>query len=1851
MWCCTILLANATAQNLAGTGVLRTSGDENWYLFPGSLFQDRNINDQNFETEPIHNIYTVKAADGEIRRVHYAVDEHGLRANIHSNAAGFTPNKETNSIQSEQGRWPSDDFELALEKFISLRQAEQTPVYPRHSEKVFPKPSIPFNNVSKGMQNQVIKFASSNANLPSLISSKRLFTKFIPIYGQQIPSIGKTLRDEISNTNKAEKESMLKYQAPPVVSSSSYAPSSKISVPNGYFESQRIPKPITVPHYQSSSSVDNFLDNGPIDLTKNFTDIPITKTTEYKDISQSEVLKSPSNIKILQTFSNQAEKEELETFHKTQNKSPLSEVPNNFNQVIFSNVLPQRNENKPEPFMNNSFSTMAKKTQNQPNFNNTFSSVSFESAPLSTIFDSNNDEGGPHYYYVMNVGNNSGDSVSKLIEKYFKTNNTNEILNEDSDNILSESNQEVTKSGNESHSLNNIINRELKLSEGALVQNRINSSFAFSKDISQGSLDSVDSEQHERKSEKPSVEEILGENDINNMLKTVDGEIMLTANNQEIMPSSHSNNKIISINDGLGTILPQLVVDEEIINLQYTDNISNNQATQRHNNSDPTIVNLSEILSNTSRNITNSDITDFSNLKLNNRNPRIQEINSYIISDKALASDPVFPESIQSNLNIIGLDEYIGNLPNSQNKEGHAILTNVTENSSFDEMISNAEAAHVSSLDSLSKNEENKLAKPKIYYSDKNVTRIMAKLNYLEQSEDVTAHNDIKVLDTNQKEEPNLNLLMTHPLLELMIPKAKMNDFMMKINNTPVIIRILHPEFLTTDTIPQIFRIQDAEGNFSNEVFISNFSLNISGNSSIIFDSSQPNSLEYRNDSTSDLFSKIAEIDSLNNAIDQKVKSLAAVNENSTNFSSEILNSDLLNENNMPLFHESENIAKMDFSFADPDTEESRVFEFPSRGQYNTKEPIDINLLENFKTSETNKNETGNSNANKFYAYVANVIHENAFPEKNKYKPKTKFQPIDINEFYKLIYESQPNNVPNGFEIVKNIAKTINAESFMFPKSGLKDFLKAKGMNDVNSVPNKDSENLPSSIQYAFSVDVRINGKFSELIPIWCGLFLVLIAKAENVEEIELFKSKTKDRNWYRFPDNWLQNADINEVNAEIEPTHDIYTVKAADGEIRRVHYAVDEHGLRANIHSNAAGFRPNIETNSIQLEQNRWPSDDFDFSLEKFISMRQKEYTPVFTNLDQMLFSKPLILSSDVNKDGQYQETKFKPVKFNLPTSISSNRLFSKLMPTYSQQFPPTRDSHTFPHTLDEETSHTNRAGKEVMNYQSPSRVTSPNYIPSSKNEASSVSFESQRILRPIIPFQNNPTLSSERFSNNDSVYVAKYSTHIPITRVDDKNISQPEILKFPQNLEIFPNLQTVTNQTENENITFHKASNESPVSEAVIPFTKTVHNGVFTFSNVSKPNTFKLSSNDSVSAIVMPHSNEPKFNNMIPTISFESAPLSTIFDSNSYERGPYYQYLINPGKNSVDIGSKLIDQVFKSIKTNELLNEERENHIITEYNKKRAKSDNKSYTFNIITDNETKLNENINVPNEINSTTLLSKNSFQESLDSIDSKENSDKMQEMISVGNIPNENENNGTLNAVKEDIMLIANYQDVPSLPFATNMVKYIQDDAETIPIQSVEFEEIVNDPSMHNNSSSQTLKIFENPIEEHIGNDSGVGILTEILNKPSKSTNVETADFPTLEIRDKNPTIYENQSSELSDEKLISRPASMKNYFNGETIPETIYLDQNSEILLNHRNKARNMMLTAATENPLSGELNPNVNSIQSSSSNILSNTNENISIESNKHYPDKYVIKIMAKINFLSPVDEVIGHDGIKILN
>ncbi|GBN21399.1 hypothetical protein AVEN_257218-1 [Araneus ventricosus] len=906
VWCCKFLLVSTTAETEADNSLLtRTIGDKNWHLFPDSLHQNGNSNDPSPQTEAIHDIYTVKGSDGDIRRLHYALDEHGLRANIYSKVSGHGPNIETNSLELEPRRWPTDNFNFNLEKFLSMRPTKQTSSFSNFEKLIFPEESPVPQGISINIPNLETKISAAVANTPSSISSKTIFSKFVPSNLQQIPYTGKTFGDKNSYGTNADNENTLKYQAPSVVSSLSYNRISEIPKTNGFFESQRIPKLAIQSYQHPSSSFNKFSYNASTNLSKNLTDISIIKTEEDDDISQSEVQKSSLNLEVfprLQTKTSQPENEEHVESQYIQTKSPLNEPVLVFNLPKQTHADTKTNASKPIPLQPvlNDFTSTKMKTEIQPNYKY-LSSTSFGSSPLSTIFDSNSYEGGPYYHYVMKIGKNSGDTVSDLIEKYFKLSNTHEQINEGKKRVFSGSTKNISESVKDAHAFNNITNPELKLKEQRLNSNENNNITNNIKNdelkLKDDRLDSnennnitnnikndefklkeerLDSNENNntilfsaadlnesfkaanlgnrpRKISQITIKEKISiGNEIHNISESVNEEIMKIVNDQVLSSPLVTKNNATDVVDELKIMPFQLVEIDEILDTSYSNDSSLNQVsyvleehTRKFTDSDSTTGFQSERFDNANRDIISANTTEIPFLKFSDIIPTTHRPNESKELHTLFDSVPTFNDSVNTVPEILLSDKLNGTLLNFENDELNGIFKAIPENSSaLNDLISQVKSTKVSSADILLKNYENDSAASNTYYPDKSVINIMAKLNLLRPADEVILHNEISPHNSSHKEGRGLNSENSHPVLEMMIPKAEMNDFIMKINNTPVLISILHPELIESEIIPHGFTTQDGDQDFSNKYLESNNNSNFSGIFNNILNLIQPDSVK-----------------------------------------------------------------------------------------------------------------------------------------------------------------------------------------------------------------------------------------------------------------------------------------------------------------------------------------------------------------------------------------------------------------------------------------------------------------------------------------------------------------------------------------------------------------------------------------------------------------------------------------------------------------------------------------------------------------------------------------------------------------------------------------------------------------------------------------------------------------------------------------------------------------------------------------------------------------------------------------------------------------------------------------------
>ncbi|GBN21400.1 hypothetical protein AVEN_257219-1, partial [Araneus ventricosus] len=371
---------------------------------------------------------------------------------------------------------------------------------------------------------------------------------------------------------------------------------------------------------------------------------------------------------------------------------------------------------------------------------------------------------------------------------------------------------------------NNIKNDELKLKEEIIDSYENNNTIHFFVANLNESFDTFDIGNHPGKiSQKTLKGKISSGNEIHNVSEAVNGEIMKIINDQVLSSPLVKTNNVTDVLKEIKIMPFQLVEIEEIMDTSYSNDSSLNQVsnvleehTREFTDSDSTTGFQSEGFDNASRDIISANTTEFPFLKFSDINPTTHGANESKELDTLFAFAPTFNDSMNTVPEILLSDKLNGTLLNLENEKLNGIFKTIPKNSSaLNDLISQVKSNKVSSVDILLKSVEKDSAASNTYYPDKSVINMMAKLNLLRPADEFIPHDEISPLNSSHKEGRVLSSENSHPVLEMMIPKAEMNDFIMKINNTPVLISILHPELIESETIPHVITIQDSEQNFS----------------------------------------------------------------------------------------------------------------------------------------------------------------------------------------------------------------------------------------------------------------------------------------------------------------------------------------------------------------------------------------------------------------------------------------------------------------------------------------------------------------------------------------------------------------------------------------------------------------------------------------------------------------------------------------------------------------------------------------------------------------------------------------------------------------------------------------------------------------------------------------------------------------------------------------------------------------------------------------------------------------------------------------------------------------------------
>ncbi|XP_035218934.1 uncharacterized protein LOC118192142 [Stegodyphus dumicola] len=404
LWFSWFFLIAAQKDNVAESSLkLSNRNDENVYTFRYDLFDGSNSNNRapDYIKEPYHEIFAFKGSDGEVQRIHYAVDARGVRANIHSNAV-YPFQKSPNGpilYNPTSYEW-TEKFNTP--KQSSSQNIQQTPVVGKvetnsvigNDKNIEHSKNIPNRLVLGSVQSQgSVKTPSLNIIAPEL---QQKAVKFIPDqFHRELKSLLSALsfKGEFGNSLNQE---------PGILNAKETTASEKS-------QKQK-------------------------DIANNGTQPQRTATVLDSDVKSIFNSSSTMNVQELLDLLQTNLSEQMEPIHENQGSlvkpkpyieriRPTVLIPN-FNEAEFGTS--EQDVSDPKLILKPEM----KKEENTFPLNYTeFNSHSLLKSPMSTIFDTSS-ENGQYYHYVMNLGKNIDKDSLKRSKFYSTGNGLFKILNE-----------------------------------------------------------------------------------------------------------------------------------------------------------------------------------------------------------------------------------------------------------------------------------------------------------------------------------------------------------------------------------------------------------------------------------------------------------------------------------------------------------------------------------------------------------------------------------------------------------------------------------------------------------------------------------------------------------------------------------------------------------------------------------------------------------------------------------------------------------------------------------------------------------------------------------------------------------------------------------------------------------------------------------------------------------------------------------------------------------------------------------------------------------------------------------------------------------------------------------------------------------------------------------------------------------------------------------------------------------------------------------------------------------------------------------------------------------------------------
>lgn len=815
------------------------------FIFQGSDLNSLRYDDFNSvpqQESSFHDIYTLKGEGGDIQRIHYAVDDSGPRANFQSNTVRFTENfvPKNNYFGARINIRPPDTPNVPQENYPTSRQFKapddikpvpslgaevgiygHPEVLPSSFVSLSPSPSqsqiqpIPLSFDEKNTQNLENRLSTEYETSPieQVIDSPYILMDHD---SQRIP---KPLSDEMTRT--APEYFSLLDNVPN--SAAAYTPLfNNVPITNSYEYQQNFDsKPLDRNRFNLSKYQEQTLDSkNKIPLNslvapafENSTPVPLQILShEPKSEVSHEIISK-------QFGGNLSFKNEI-----YQDTHSSGEITPKSSEADFTTILQKNISPKLESYFTRELK-LSPSLESVPSF-----SESLIHSPMSTVFDTSN-ENGKYYHYVMNLGQSSQKNERGKSEIFSSGNALYKLLKESGmpvqPSLKSISNKEIkiVKSRNlKKHKKASGISSEKEKSSKVRTK-KVNNSIAKLMLDLQTAGNSIDNLKLTQ--ENPSVNLSIPIK-FNKKRINVSGEMLMKISQilnrdksakQPTEPTStsikfeSSTPTVTTESYTVSPFLEELFDIHEEINVPFSDSYQEITTPNTQSSLDARETSLFITVPQNASNL--SFVSSHStNLKSNNETsqfistlPNEYTITSTLppqkmsVTEVPTTSKPILPTTTSSSTT--SFEETSTPVPTSSSLPTtslEVIVQTTMNKKNIDgetDKVSTVSYEKETTTDSSTDNTTPFKTSISPINDIENELPTQRNNETLNTIVNVEAASSKHSLGNTQEENvvKGTDIESEQPMLELVIPSTEMEDFMSKINNMPIFIRVLNPKF------------------------------------------------------------------------------------------------------------------------------------------------------------------------------------------------------------------------------------------------------------------------------------------------------------------------------------------------------------------------------------------------------------------------------------------------------------------------------------------------------------------------------------------------------------------------------------------------------------------------------------------------------------------------------------------------------------------------------------------------------------------------------------------------------------------------------------------------------------------------------------------------------------------------------------------------------------------------------------------------------------------------------------------------------------------------------------------------